>query len=146
MEINKKLSVIFLTAVSIMNLAAGIIVQIKMFTGGDINSIIPIKAELTGNEILMVNFMSVAAIIMLISVVATYLTTDIPYSPVEIVKSCPATFLIIPAVITVLGIVNAVKADITADKIAVAVCSIVYFLFCIINAGCIVTVKEDAEE
>lgn len=146
MSINKKLVVAFLTAINIMNLAAGVITQIKIITGSDVTSIIPIRAEMTVNQILLLNFMCVAIIIFLISIVTTYLTTDIPYSPVEILSSCPGTFLIIPIIILFLGIFNAVNAPIMSDKIWIALCSIIYVFFNAVNFGCIITVKEDAEE
>lgn len=146
MSINKKLVVAFLTAINIMNLAAGIITQIKIITGSDVTSIIPIRAEMTVNQILLLNFMCVSGIIFLISIVTTYLTTDIPYSPVEILSSCPGTFLIIPIIILFLGIFNAVNAPIMSDKIWIALCSIIYVFFNAVNSGCIITVKEDAEE
>ena len=146
MSINKKLVVAFLTAINIMNLAAGIITQIKIITGSDVTSIIPISTEMTVNQILLLNFMCVSGIIFLISIVTTYLTTDIPYSPVEILSSCPGTFLIIPIIILFLGIFNAVNAPIMSDKIWIALCSIIYVFFNVVNFGCIITVKEDAEE
>ena len=55
MSINKKLVVAFLTAINIMNLAAGVITQIKIITGSDVTSIIPIRAEMTVNQILLLN-------------------------------------------------------------------------------------------
>lgn len=145
MELSKRLSIVFLTAINIMNIVAGIIVQIKMITGSDVTSIIPISGDMTVNQVLMTNFMSVVLIIMLISIVSTYLITDIPYSPKEILSNCPGLFLIIPAVILGLGIFNAVKAPISIDKTIIVVCSIVYFLANAVNFGCIITVKEDAE-
>lgn len=146
MELSKRLSIVFLTAINIMNIIAGIIVQVKIITGSDVTSIIPISAEMTVNQILMTNFMCVVLIIMLISVVATYLITDIPYTPIEILSNCPGLFLVIPAIILGLGIFNTVKAPITADKITIIICSIIYFLANVVNFGCIITVKEDAEE
>ncbi len=146
MNINKKLVVAFLAAINIMNLAAGIITQVKIITGSDVTSIIPIKAEMTVNQILLLNFMCVSAIIFLISIVTAYLTTDVPYSPAEILSNCPGTFLIIPIIILFLGIFNAVNAPITSDKIWIALCSAIYVFFNAVNFGCIITVKEDAEE
>lgn len=146
MNINKKLVIAFLTAISIMNLAGGAITQVKILTGSDVTSIIPIRTEMTVNQILLLNFMCVSGIIFLISIVTTYLTTDIPYSPAEILSSCPGTFLIIPIIILFLGIFNAVNAPIMSDKIWIALCSIIYVFFNAVIFGCIVTVKEDAEE
>lgn len=146
MSINKRLSVVFLAALSIMNIASGVITQLKILTADDITSIIPIKAELTVNQILMLNFMCVSVIITLITVVATYLTTDIAYSPLEILKNCPGTFLIIPAIILFFGVFNAFNAEASADKIAVALCSIIYFALNFINFGCIITVVDDAKD
>lgn len=146
MELSKRLSIVFLSAINLMNIIAGIIVQIKIITGSDVTSIIPISGEMTVNQVLMANFMCITLIIMLISVVATYLITDIPYSPKEILSNCPGLFLIVPAIILGLGIFNAVKAPISVDKITIIACSIAYFLANVVNFGCIITVKEDAEE
>lgn len=146
MSLNKKLVLAFLTAINIINLAAGAITQVKILKGSDVTSIIPITAELTVNQILLLNFMCVAAIMVLISIVTTYLATDVPYSPKEILSNCPGIFLIIPAVILFIGIFNAINAQMTADKIWIALCSIIFFALNAVNFGCIVTVKEDADE
>lgn len=146
MNLNKKLSIAFLTAVNIINLAAGIITQVKIIKGDDVTSIIPITKEMTVNQILLLNFVCVIAIITLISTVTTYLTTDVPYSPAEILSNCPGTFLIIPVLIVLLGIFNAVNAEIISDKILIALCSILYLVCCAVNFGCIITVKDDIDE
>ena len=145
MNTAKKASLIFLAAVNLMILAAGIITQIKMLFGSDVSSIIPITADLTVNQILLANFSAVAIIIFLICVVTVYLATDIPYTPLEIIKSCPAIALIIPIIILFLGFYNAYTAP-SEDKIWIILSAAVYLLFNVFNFGAMVTVRNDAEE
>ena len=54
-------------------------------------------------------------------------------------------FLIPSGVAAILGIVNAIKADIAADKIWLIACMIIYILISIIEISCLLTVKQDAE-
>lgn len=147
--INKKIAIAFLAVINIINIAAGIITQVNIFTGKDVNSIIPIASFMninTVNQILLINFMCVAAILVLISIVTTYLTTDIPYSPAEILKNCPGPFLLIPAALLVFSFVNAFRAEIGTDKIVILLCGVLYFICNVVHFGCIITVKEDSEE
>ncbi len=146
MSLNKRLTVVFLSVINIMNILAGIITQVKIITGSDVTSIIPIKAEMTVNQILLVNFMSVAVIMLLICIVTTYLVTDVAYTPLEILSSCPFVFMIIPLVIFGMGVFNAFNAEFISDKIWIAVCSVIYLFANAVNIGCLITVKEDAQE
>lgn len=146
MSLNKRLSIVFLSVINIMNILAGIITQVKIITESDVVSIIPINANLTVNQILLVNFLCVVLIMLLISVVTTYLITDVPYSPLEILSNCPFVFMIIPLVIFSMGVFNAFNAEFTADKIWLALSSVFYLLSNAVNIGCLITVKTDAEE
>ena len=131
---------------NILNVLAGFISQFKILLGKDITSIIPISAPLSVNQIVLVNFMALAVTTVLITVILTYLVTDIPYSPLEILENFSPLFLIPSGVATILGIVNAIRADIAADKIWLIVCMVIYILISIIEISCLLTVKQDAEE
>ncbi len=144
MSSQKKLAVIFLAAVNLINIAAGITVQLKIFFGSDVISIIPIKAELTVNQILLLNFLCVVAVITLINIVVTCLAVDVPYSPFEIISNCAGIFVVPSVIIFLTGLFNAVRAPITADKIFIIASGIFYVLSNIINTGCIITIREDA--
>ena len=145
MNSQKKAAVIFLGVINIMNLAAGIITELKIALGSDVTSIIPIKAEMTVNQILLLNFAVVVVIMLLISIVTAYLATDMPYSPLEIISNCAGIFMVIPAAVFVAAVFNAVNAEITADKVLIILSAAFYVVANVINFGCILTVKEDAE-
>lgn len=145
MTTGKKGAIIFLWILNILNLLAGFVSQFKILLGKDITSIIPISAPLSVNQIMMVNFMALVIIIVLITVILTYLVTDIPYSPLEILENFSPLFLIPSVIVAILGIVNAIRADIAADKIWLIVCMIIYILISIIEISCLLTVKQDAE-
>ncbi|MCI5735739.1 MAG: hypothetical protein MR281_06350 [Eubacterium sp.] len=146
MTTGKKGAIIFLWILNILNLLAGFVSQFKILLGKDITSIIPISAPLSVNQIMMVNFMTLVLIMVLITVILTYLVTDIPYSPLEILENFSPLFLIPSVIVMILGIVNAIRADIAADKIWLIVCMIIYILISIIEISCLLTVKQDAEE
>lgn len=146
MTTGKKGAIIFLWILNILNLLAGFVSQFKILLGKDITSIIPISAPLSVNQIMMVNFMTLVLIMVLITVILTYLVTDIPYSPLEILENFSPLFLIPSVIVAILGIVNAIRADIAADKIWLIVCMIIYILISIIEISCLLTVKQDAEE
>lgn len=146
MTTGKKGAIIFLWILNILNLLAGFVSQFKILLGKDITSIIPISALLSVNQIMMVNFMTLVLIMVLITVILTYLVTDIPYSPLEILENFSPLFLIPSVIVMILGIVNAIRADIAADKIWLIVCMIIYILISIIEISCLLTVKQDAEE
>lgn len=146
MTTGKKGAIIFLWILNILNLLAGFVSQFKILLGKDITSIIPISALLSVNQIMMVNFMTLVLIMVLITVILTYLLTDIPYSPLEILENFSPLFLIPSVIVMILGIVNAIRADIAADKIWLIVCMIIYILISIIEISCLLTVKQDAEE
>lgn len=145
MNSQKKAAIIFLSAVNLMNIAAGIITELEMALGRDVVSIIPIKAEMTVNQILILNFVIVAAIMLLINIVTTYLATDIPYSPKEIISNCAGIFMVIPILVFFAAVFNAINAEITADKVWIILSGIFYVLANMINFGCVLTIKEDAE-
>lgn len=145
MTTGKKGAIIFLWILNILNLLAGFVSQFKILLGKDITSIIPISALLSVNQIMMVNFMTLVLIMVLITVILTYLVTDIPYSPIEILENFSPLFLIPSVIVAILGIVNAIRADIAADKIWLIVCMIIYILISIIEISCLLTVKQDAE-
>ncbi len=141
----KRAAMIFLGAINIMTLAAGVITELTMALGKDVTSIIPITAELTVNQILLLNFSVVIAIMMLISIVTTYLATDVSYSPKEILSNCAGIFMVIPILVFLAAVFNAINASITADKLWIVLSGIFYLIVNIVNFGCILTIKEDAE-
>lgn len=146
MSTTKRLSMVFLGAINLMTLAAGIITELKILLGKDVTSIIPITAELTVNQILLLNFMTVVIVMGLISIVTAYIVTDVAYSPKEIILNCPGITLILPVIIMAVGMFNAINAAVTADKICIAVSAIIYLLINVINFGCVFTIKYDSDE
>ncbi len=145
MNAAKRAAMIFLGAINIMTLAAGVITELTMALGKDVTSIIPITAELTVNQILLLNFSVVIAIMMLISIVTTYLATDVSYSPKEILSNCAGIFMVIPILVFLAAVFNAINASITADKLWIVLSGIFYLIVNMVNFGCILTIKEDAE-
>ena len=145
MSTSKKAALIFIGIINIMNIAAGVIVQVKLLLNHDVSSILPIKTEMTVTQILLLNFMVVAAVMFLICVVLTYLVTDIAYSPIEIIKNCPQITLVLPIIIALVSLFNAVNAGAAADKICIIASSVIYVIFSIFNFGAMVTIKEDAD-
>lgn len=141
----KRAAMIFLGAINIMTLAAGVITELTMALGKDVTSIIPITAELTVNQILLLNFSVVIAIMMLISIVTTYLATDVSYSPKEILSNCAGIFMVIPILVFLAAVFNAINASITADKLWIVLSGIFYLIVNMVNFGCILTIKEDVE-
>lgn len=145
MNAAKRAAMIFLGAINIMTLAAGVITELTMALGKDVTSIIPITAELTVNQILLLNFSVVIAIMMLISIVTTYLATDVSYSPKEILSNCAGIFMVIPILVFLAAVFNAINASITADKLWIVLSGIFYLIVNMVNFGCILTIKEDVE-
>lgn len=141
----KRAAMIFLGTINIMTLAAGVITELTMALGKDVTSIIPITTELTVNQILLLNFSVVIAIMMLISIVTTYLATDVAYSPKEILSNCAGIFMVIPILVFLAAVFNAINASITADKLWIVLSGIFYLIVNMVNFGCILTIKEDAE-
>lgn len=141
----KRAAMIFLGTINIMTLAAGVITELTMALGKDVTSIIPITTELTVNQILLLNFSVVIAIMMLISIVTTYLATDVSYSPKEIISNCAGIFMVIPILVFLAAVFNAINASITADKLWIVLSGILYLIVNMVNFGCILTIKEDAE-
>lgn len=140
-----KISIIFLAVINLMNIAAGIITQVKMITGSDVVSVIPISIDMTVNQILIVNFMAAALIMMLVNVVTTYLVTDVTYSPKEIISNCAFVFMLVPILIFCAAVYNTIKAPIMLDKASIIISAVIYILFNVINLGCVLTIKEDEE-
>ena len=141
MTASKKGSIILLWILNIINILAGAVSQFKILFKKDIDSIIPINAPLSVNQILVLIIICV-----LISVILTYLVTDIAYSPIEILQNFSPLFLIPSAVVSLVGIFNAVRAEIFSDKIWLIAGVIVYLTVSIIEISCLITVKEDAED
>ena len=146
MTASKKGAIILLWILNIINILAGAVSQFKILFKKDIDSINPINAPLSVNQILMVNFLVLIIICVLISVILTYLVTDIAYSPIEILQNFSPLFLIPSAVVSLVGIFNAVRAEIFSDKIWLIAGVIVYLAVSIIEISCLITVKEDAED
>lgn len=140
-----KVGVIFLAIINIMSLAAGIITQVQMVMGSDVTSIIPITMDMTVVQILLLNFMAVSIVMTLICIVTTYLITDAPYSPKEIISNCPLLFLIIPILLLFVAVFNMINAPAAIDKASIIISAVVYLLLNAINIGCTLTIKEDAE-
>lgn len=141
----KKAAVVFLSVINILTLASGIITELTMALGGDVTSIIPIQAQMTVNQILLLNFTVIITVTVLISFVTAYLVTDMPYSPKEILSNCSGVFMILPVLIFCVAIYNAVSAEIAADRIWIILSGIYFVLVNLINFGCILTVKYDSE-
>lgn len=145
MNSQKRAAMIFLGAINIMTLAAGVITQLTMALGMDVTSIIPITAEMTVNQILLLNFAVVIAIMMLINIVTVYLATDVPYSPKEILSNCAGIFMVLPLLVFLVAVFNAVNANISADKVWIVLSGIFYLFVSMVNVSCILTVKEDSK-
>lgn len=143
MTTQKKLAVIFLAVLNVMNIAAGVITQIKIFRGSDVVSVLPIFKPMTANQTLMLNFVCVVAVIVLISVVVTYLVTDISYTPKEIFLNCPGILAVLPVIIFAFGVFNAVNTVETADKLWIVLSLMFFVLANVVNFGCIITIKDD---
>lgn len=141
----KKFAITFLSVINLLNVCAGIITQVKISKGSDFTSIIPITMELSVNQILIVNFLTVVIVLLLISIVTTYLATDIPYSPKEILSNCAGIFVVIPVIICGVAIYNAFRAELTADKIWIVLSAVFYLITNIINIGCVLTVVDDLD-
>jgi len=145
MTSQKRCAIVFLGIINIINIAAGIITELQMILGKDVVSVIPITAELSVNQILNLNFAVVVTVMTLISIVTTYLATDVPYSPKEILSNCAGIFLIIPVAVLAMAVFNAINAPITADKFWIVAGAVYYFLTFVVNVGCILTIRYDAE-
>lgn len=143
MTTQKKLAVIFLAVLNVMNIASGVITQIKIFRGSDVVSVLPIFKPMAANQTLMLNFVCVVAVIVLISVVVTYLVTDISYTPKEIFLNCPGILAVLPVIIFAFGVFNAVNTVETADKLWIVLSLIFFVLANVVNFGCIITIKDD---
>ncbi len=145
MTSKKRCAIIFLGIIDIINIVAGITAELEMILGKDIVSVIPITVDMSVNQILNLNFAVVVTIMTLISIVTTYLATDVLYSPREIISNCAGIFLIIPAAVLVMAVFNAINAPINADKLWIIVSAVYYFFAFVVNTGCILTIRYDAE-
>ncbi|MDE5983775.1 MAG: hypothetical protein K2H13_00765 [Eubacterium sp.] len=143
MSMPKRTAMIFLAAINLMNIIAGFVTELKIARGSDVMSIIPITVELTVNQVLILNFIVVVAIIFLISIVTAYLATDVPYSPIEIIKNCPGVFMLVPIIIFGIAVFNVIHAQISADKLWIILSASFYVLASAVNFGCAMTIKED---
>ncbi|MGN0522403.1 MAG: hypothetical protein ACI4IQ_07185 [Eubacterium sp.] len=145
MTAKKKTALIFLASINLINIIAGIVTQLTMIFGWDVTSVIPIKAELTVFEVLIVNFSVLFVIMTAINVITAYLATDVPYSFAEIIMNCPGIALTVPVILMFLAVYNAVMADISADRACILISAVVYVFANVINFGCVATIREDAE-
>lgn len=145
MTTQKKTSILFLAVINLMNIVAGIMPQIQMIQNKDIVSILPITTEMSVVQILNLNFAVVVTVMTLISIVTTYLVTDVPYSPKEILSNCAGVFLIIPIGVLAMAVFNAINTPIAADKIWIVLSAIYYFIAFVINIGCVLTIKYDTD-
>lgn len=143
MSIGKKFAVIFLALVNVISIAAGVFTQLKLIAGSDVTSIIPITVSMSVDKILLVNFLAVVIVIMLISIATTAICVDVGYTPVEIFSNCPIIFMVLPILIFLVGIYNAINAPDISDKIFIIVSGLVYLLASAVNVGCIFTIIED---
>lgn len=145
MNSNKKASVIFLSIINLLTLAAGVVTELTMVLDADVTSIVPIKAHMTVNQILLLNFTVIITVTMLISIVTTYLSTDVPYSPREIITNCAGVFMILPVVIFAAAVYNGVTAELSQDRVLIILNGAYFVLVNLINFGCVLTVKYDSE-
>lgn len=142
----KKAALAFMAAMNVINIISGIITQLDIALGKNVKSILPVSASLTSAQVLLVNFLAVTVIILLISIVTTYLATDIAYSPIEIIQNSSLIFLLIPAALLIFGIVNGVRAELSADRLWIIFSSIFHFAASAVNLACTFTVYQDAAE
>lgn len=145
MNSNKKASVIFLSIINLLTLAAGVVTELTIVLDADVTSIVPIKAHMTVNQILLLNFTVIITVTMLISIVTTYLSTDVPYSPREIITNCAGVFMILPVVIFAVAVYNGVTAELSQDRVWIILNGAYFVLVNLINFGCVLTVKYDSE-
>ncbi|MCC8073729.1 MAG: hypothetical protein LIO62_06350 [Clostridiales bacterium] len=143
MSLQKRLAIVFLSVLSVINIAAGAVTELTMMFGWDITSVIPIKWEITENQILLLNFSIVVLIVMLINIVSLYLFTDVPYSPKEVFENLPTVFMLIPAVIFIVAIYNCIKVPISSDKLWIVLSAVFYVFASAVNFSCLITVKDD---
>ncbi|MCM1114783.1 MAG: hypothetical protein NC397_04725 [Clostridium sp.] len=140
-----KIAAVFLWIINIINVAAGVITQIKLLNGSDVTSVIPITVNMTVNQILLLNFMVVTIIMTLICIVTMCITVDVSYTPAEVIKNCAGIFLVPAIIIFGVSIVSMIKAPDMLDKISILISFAVYVLLNAVNVGCVLTVMEDNE-
>lgn len=143
MSVSKKISVFFLSLLSVLNLAAAAAVDVTVIAKRNVFSVLPIKVPLSAIQALSLNFFCFAAIIVLINVVLAYLVTDIPYSPKEILLNCPGIFMVLPVIILAVGIYAAVACSHGADALCIIASQAFFVLASAVGFGCIITIKDD---
>lgn len=139
----KRCAIIFLSTLSLISLVAGIIVDYKIITFDAVKQILPHNLELSSVQTMLVDFMAVSLIITLICVVVTYLVTDLPYSPLDIIENFALVFTLPGIGVLCAGIYGALHTPLKADRPWIIVCEIIFVLLSVINCCCIVTIKND---
>ena len=145
MSLGKRCAIIFLVALNLINYVAFAIVDYKIISGDAVRKILPFDFDLSSVQTMLVDFMAVCLVITLISIVTTYLVTDVPYSPVEIIKNFAVIFFIIPLALSAVAIYGMTTTPLNVDKPWIIVCTVIYLIFNAINISCAVTVREDEE-
>ncbi len=143
MSMGKRCAIILLAVVNFINTVAGVIVDYKLISGEKITSILPFTQEMSSVQRMLVDFMSVALIITLIAAVTTYLVTDVPYTPLEIMENFAGVFMAVPVIILGFGIYGAVQTPLRADRPWIIAAFVIYTVLYAVNISCILTVKED---
>ncbi|MBR2134211.1 MAG: hypothetical protein IJ851_05815 [Eubacterium sp.] len=143
MSIGKKISVAFLTALSIINFAAGVIVDYRIIAFDPAKKILPHNFELSSVQNMLVDFLVFALVITLISVVTTYLSTDVSYTPLEIMENFALIFALPSVCVLGAGIYGMLHTPLIADRPWIIICEVVYVLLSVINFCCIMTIKND---
>lgn len=146
MEPSKRASIAFLWVINVLHFVAGLLTNINFITGKYTRPVIRINLDLSYIQMVLLDFVIVCFVMMLICVISSMLTTDIPYSPIEVLSNCPVPFLVAPLSVVVLGVINTVKAEMMVDKISLIISMVLFAIFSIINLSCVATVTYDAEE
>lgn len=146
MDTLKKSTIGFMWFIVALNTIAGIVVQLKILLSKDTTSFNPFKINLTANQTIFAYFGIICLVMMLISILTMSISTDIPYSPLEVLQNFPVPFIVLPMPVLILGIINGIKAPIGADKITIIIGSVIYLVMSVIDLCCVATVIYDAEE
>ncbi len=143
MSLGKKCALIFLVALNLINFAAAAIVDYKIIASTPVTKILPHNFELSSVQTMLLDFTVLCFTITLISIVTTYLVTDVPYSPIEIMKNFAFIFFTIPLALGCVAVYGMFTTPLNADKPWIIVCTLIYLLLNAINISCAVTVRED---
>lgn len=138
-----KASKIFLWILYIINIALGIFTQIKLISGSDITSVIPISFNFTAIQVLLFNTMVLAIVITLISYILMYLVVDVSYSIGEVLSNCAGIFLAPSVILLGVSVFSMIKSTMMIDKISIIVAGIVLVILNVIIVGSILTIDED---